>query len=55
MNVDSSLGFQLAQDFFFRVMQFALPVTIIFGYGNMLVSMFLQAVVGGRLRIGGKR
>ena len=51
---ENSLGYQLAVDFFTRVMCFSLPITIIFGYGNMLVSMFLTSVFGGRFRIGGK-
>lgn len=54
MNVDTnSLAF--AQDFFTQIVCFSLPITIVFGFANMLVGMFLQSVFGGRLRIGGRR
>lgn len=52
---ENSLAYQLASDLFQRVICFSLPITIIFGFGNMLVSMFLTSVFGGRFRIGGKR
>ena len=52
-NNDFSL--MISQEFFLRVILFSLPITIIFGYANMLISMFLQSVFGGRFRIGGKR
>lgn len=37
-----------------EMLRFALPITVFFGLGNILLNMFTSAFFGGHLRLGGK-
>lgn len=43
---------QFAVDLFNEVLQYALPIAIVFEVGNLLVSTVLRVAFGGKLWVG---
>lgn len=42
-------------DIYVRMLQIALPIAAVFGFGNLAVDTFLTAAFGGGLKLGGGR
>ena len=45
---------ELAAAYYVEIIEFALPISIVFGLGNIVINMLLSAAFGGRLQLGGK-
>lgn len=54
MTVDSGL-LQYAIDLYADIAIIAVPFAIAFGIGNLIISTFLRAAFGGKLRFGSDR